>query len=414
MKKLLALILMLLITLVACNTPSDDAIIELPATDTLQPIPSQTIRVTATIRPTSTDLPTFTPTPTLTLIPPTPSDTPTPTLTPTVVGIVSAVQSINVRSAPDTNASVITALPAGTGVQVIGQNEDGSWYNIRILDDGREGWMASRFIRVENTPTPFPTLTPSPDLTALFLGTPLAPTELIPGRATATPPQQVQTGTAVERATVPPIQTEGALPGVPTIDNSAIFQTATALAGGVSSPTSAPAVSNADATQDRAITVEPSNNDNITPDSVTATQAVLASPTASGRVIRIFAFCNDPNYGAVTNVPVIRAGDSIQIWWGWFAASEDQVLDHIEASNLELSINGESIPNANSFVGDITIVGGSSYVAYWEIPFGPLSPGEYTIAYQVTWDSAIYDGTSFYGPETANPFEQESCSITVN
>lgn len=415
MKKLLSLILMLLMTLVACNTPSDEAIIELPATDTLQPIPSLTQRLTATIRPTSTDLPTFTPTPTLTLIPPTPSDTPTPTLTPTVVGIVSAVQSINVRSAPQTSASVITALPAGTGVQIIGQNEDGSWYNIRILDDGREGWMASRFIRVENTPTPFPTLTPSPDLTALFLGTPLAPTELIPGRATATPPQQVQTGTAVsERATVPPIQTEGALPGVPTIDNSAIFLTATALAGGVTLPTSAPAVSNVDATEDRSITVVPSNDDNSTPVSVTATNAVAPAPTASGRVIRIFAFCDDPNYGAVTTVPVIRAGDSIQIWWGWFAASEDQVLDHIEASSLDISINGETIPNANSFAGDVISAGGSSFVAYWEIPYGPLAPGEYIITYQVTWDSAIYDGTSFYGPETANLFEQESCTLTVN
>ena len=411
MKKLLSLILILLFVLVACNTPSDEAVIELPPTDTLQPIPSLTPRLTATIRPTSTDLPTFTPTPTLTQVPPTPSDTPTPTLTPTVVGIVSAIQSINVRSGPDTGSSVITALPAGTGVQIIGQNEDGSWYNIRILDDGREGWMASRFIRVENTPTPFPTLTPSPDLTALFLGTPLPPTELIPGRATATPPTQVQTGTAVSaRATVPPIQTEGALPGVPTIDNSAIFQTATALAGGVSLPTSAPAVSNS-ATEERVITVAASDG---TPQSVTATQGVAPSPTASGRTVRIFAYCDDPNYGAVTNVPVVRAGDNIEIWWGWFAASEDQVLDHIEASNLEITVNGEAIPDANSFVGDILPAGGASYVAYWEVPFGPLTSGEYIITYQVTWDTAIYDGTSFYGPETANPFEQESCTITVN
>ncbi len=236
MKKLFLLLTLLLMFLTACNTPSDDAVVELPATDTLQPIPSLTQRVTATIRPTSTALPTFTPTPTVTLIPPTASDTVTPSLTPTVVGIVSAVEPINVRSGPDTANNIITALPAGTGVQVIGQNSDGSWYNIR-LEDGREGWMASRFVRVANTPTPFPTLTPSPDLTALFLGTPLPPTELVSGRATATPPSQVQTGTAVsERETVPPVQTEGALPGVPTIDNSAIFQTATALAGGISTP----------------------------------------------------------------------------------------------------------------------------------------------------------------------------------
>lgn len=407
MKKLFLLLTLLLMFLTACNTPSDDAVVELPATETLQPIPSLTIRVTATIRPTSTELPTFTPTPTLTLIPPTASDSPTPSLTPTVVGIVSAVQDINVRSGPNTTSGIIAALPAGTGVQIIGQNEDGSWYNIRLLEDGREGWMASRFIRVENTPTPFPTFTPSPDLTALFLGTPLPPTQLVSGRTTATPPSQVQTGTAVSgRATVPPVQTEGALPGVPTIDNSAIFQTATALAGGVSSPTVS-----ADATEDRVVTVATSSN---TSGNVTATRAVSASATPSGRVVRVFAFCDSPQYGAVTSLPTIRAGDTVQIWWGWFAGTEDQVLDHIEASNLELAVNGESIADANSYVGAVQNAGGSSFVAYWEVPFGPVISGEYLVTYQVTWDSAIYDGTSFYGPETANPFEQETCTFTVN
>jgi len=423
MKKLSCLLIVLLLTLAACNTPSDEAVIELPPTDTLQPIPSQTERLTATIRPTNTDIPTFTPTPTLTEVPPTPSDTPTPTLTPTVVGIVSAIQSINVRSGPGTDTEVITALNAGTGVQIIGQNSDGTWYNIRILDDGREGWMAARFIRVENTPTPFPTSTPSPDLTALFLGTPLPPTELIPGRATATPPGQVQTGTpGTQRATVPPIATEGALPGVPTIDNSSIFQTATALAGGISTPTSQADASNVEATGDRVITVAPPTvetsaanptDSGSSEGDVTATPAVQPTSTPSGRVVRVFAFCDDPQFGDLTNVPVIRSGDSIEIWWGWIADSEDQILDHLEASSLDLAVNGESIPDANSYTGEIQPFGGGSIV-YWEVPYGPLSPGTYTITYQVTWDRAIYDGSNFYGPETANPFEQESCTITVN
>lgn len=424
MKKLSCLMILLVLTLTACNTPSDEAVIELPPTATWLPIPSQTERVTATIRPTNTDIPTFTPTVTLTQIPPTPSDTPTPTLTPTVVGIVSAIEAINVRSGPGTENEVITALNAGTGVQIIGQNPDGTWYNIRILEDGREGWMASRFVRVENTPTPFPTSTPSPDLTALFLGTPLPPTELIPGRATATPPGQVQTGTVVsDRATVPPIETEGALPGVPTIDNSSIFQTATALAGGISTPTPESAANNADATEDRVISVASATTENETTpsadstqraDTVTATQALAPTATPSGRVVRVFAYCDDPQFGDITAVPVIRGGDSIEIWWGWIAGNDDQVLDHIEASSPELSINGEAIPDANSYVGEIQPFGTGASIVYWEIPYGPLTPGTYTITYQVTWDRAIYDGTSFYGPETANPFEQESCTFTVN
>lgn len=407
-KYLILVIIMLMMVLVACNTPSDEPVVAIDPTDTLQPIPSLTQRLTATIRPTSTDLPTFTPTPTLTLVPPTPSDTPTPTMTPTVFGIISAVQPINVRSGPSLNDSIITALPAGEGVQILSQNEDGTWYLIK-LEDGREGWMAERFIRVEPSPTPIPTLTPSPDLTALFLGTPLPATELIPGRATATPPSQVQTGTVVsDRATVPPVETEGALPGVPTIDNSAIFQTATALAGGISSPTSDPD----DSTPDRVITVDATSASSNPTSAPAATQAP-ATATRTGRTIRVFAYCDDPQFGDITNVPVIRSGDSVEIWWGWIASSEDQVLDHIEASNLELSVNGEMIENAEDFVGEIQPFGGSSSIVYWEVPFGPLEAGEYVIGYQVTWDTAIYDGTNFYGPETGNPFEQESCTFTV-
>ncbi|MEM9953419.1 MAG: SH3 domain-containing protein [Chloroflexota bacterium] len=417
MRKLFALLLILMLLLMACSTPSDEAVIELPPTDTLQPLPQDTERVTATIRPTNTDIPTFTPTATLTLVPPTASNTPTPTLTPTVVGIVNAVNRINVRSGPSQDSEIITSLPAGAGVQIIGQNEDGSWFNIRILDDedNREGWMAARFVFVEDTPTPFPTATPSPDLTALFLGTPLPPTELVSGRATATPPSQVQTGTPVSgRATIPPVETQGAIPGVPTIDNSAIFQTATALAGGIPSPTAQG--DDPQATEDRSVTVNATQpTQSASDDTVTATPIVLPTSTPTGREVRVFAYCDDDTFAQdLQTVPTIRVGDNLEIWWGWIASTEDQVLDHIENSNLELAVNGEMIEDANDFVGEIQPFGVGSYIAYWEVPFGPVESGEYVITYQVTWDQAIYDGVTFYGPETANPFEQYSCTFTVN
>lgn len=416
MKRLTFLFTIMVLVLAACNAGSDTPIVEeLPATATLQPIPSLTIRVTATIAPTNTPLPTFTFTPTLTQIPPTITNTSAPTLTPTVVGIISAVQPINVREGPDTSYSVITALNAGEGVQIIGQNPDGSWYNIR-MEDGREGWMAERFIRVEPTPTAFPTLTPSPDLTSLALGTPQAPTQLVSGQASATPPPQVQTQASESQGTSTPIPTAGALGGVPTIDNSSIFLTATALAGGGSAvQTEAPAVDTVATSEDRVITVAPPD---FTPsadatDTPLATDAPVATATLdTGRSVRIFAYCDDPSYGNLTTLPVIRPGDSVLIWWGWIAGTEEQVADHIDASSLELAINGETVPNADSFVGEIQPFGGE-FIAYWEVPFGPLIAGDYIITYQVTWDRAIYDGSAFYGPDTSTPFEQETCSFSV-
>lgn len=421
------MVVLLVFGLVACNAQSDAPVVELPPTDTLQPAPSLTPRLTATIAPTSTDLPTFTPTATLTEIPPTATDTLTPTLTPTVFGIVSAVNRINVRTGPDVTSDLLTSLPAGEGVQIIGQNSDGSWYNVR-LDDGREGWMASRFIRVEPSSTPVPTTTPSPDLTALFLGTPLPATESSSG-VTATPPTQVAAASADEdneneRATVPPIETDGALAGVPTIDNSTIFETATALAGGIATPTLVgdtgdEDTAEADATDDRVVTVDTpdateadADTDSDDEDTAEASATPRPSATPRGRTVRVFAFCDDPQFGAVTNVPVVVAGDTIEIWWGWIASTEDQVLDHIEASETELTVNGELIEDVDQFVGEIEPFG-QSYIAYWEVPFGPVESGEITITYQVTWETAIYDGSNFFGPETSIPFEQESCTVTV-
>lgn len=404
----------MLVVLVACNGASDNPVVEELPTSTIQPIPSQTVRVTATIRPTNTPLPTFTYTPTLTLVPPTTTNTPTPSMTPTVVGIISAVQAINVRSGPGTEFEVIRALPAGTGVQIIGLSPDYEWYNIRLLDDeGTEGWIAVRFVRVEPSPTPIPSMTPSPDLTALFLGTPLAPTALVnDGRATATPPNQVRTGTPEDRATIPPVQTQGPLPGVPTIDNNSIYLTATALAGGLTNPTQRPAV-DGQATNDRTITVVPV--DFTPPVNATAGSPVpqATATLGTGRRVRVFAFCDNEDYEtSLRTVPVLRAGDTVVLWWGWIAASQDQINDHLEASNLDLQVNGQAVNGANDMHGAIQPFG-SQFIVYWEVPIGPLSSGEYVVAYQVTWDSTIYDGSEFYGPESSNPFEQESCSFSV-
>jgi hypothetical protein len=75
-------------------------------------------------------------------------------------------------------------------------------------------------------------------------------------------------------------------------------------------------------------------------------------------------------------------------------------------------VNGEVINGANDLHGSIQPFG-SQFIVYWEVPIGPLTSGDYVVEYVATWDSAIYDGFEFYGPETSNPFEQESCSFTI-
>ena len=56
---------------------------------------------------------------------------------------------------------------------------------------------------------------------------------------------------------------------------------------------------------------------------------------------------------------------------------------------------------------------GDQFVVYWYVPFGPLAAGNYEISYRVSWQQAISDGYTRFGPGTASESESESCAFTV-
>jgi len=402
MKKQFSLLWILAFILVACTPQSDEVVLQTEPTATLQPILSRTPRFTATPVPTRTPLPTFTFTPTSTEVPPTPTLSPTPTVTPTVVGIVQSLQRVNVRSGPGTDFSAFESLAPGTGVQIIGRNNEGSWYNVR-LDDGQEGWIIERLLFVEDTPTPFPTATPSPDLTALFLGTPLPTRVLGGGTVTPTPPSQVRTGTPAPTATA--TSTGRAVADVPVVDVDSINLTATALVAGAATLT--PTTQDAAGDDARSITLEPAEQDApITP--------LPQEPSTLTGVdgVDVFAFCDDIAAYGINPPANLRDGTVVDIWWGWFARTEEQVQQHIDNVNYELRVNGQEIDNVLQYTSEIQKQG-AFFVAYWYVPFGPLPPGEYEITYVASWDTPITDGDGQFGPGTGTPFEQETCTFTV-
>lgn len=104
------------------------------------------------------------PTPTAVAI----ADTPVPTPLPRM-GVVISSQSINVRSGPGTNTSSIATLFSGTSVEVVGESDNGEWYNVR-LPDGSEGWVAANLLDADPAPTSVaqttsdetPAVTPTP------------------------------------------------------------------------------------------------------------------------------------------------------------------------------------------------------------------------------------------------------------
>ncbi len=375
----------------------------LPPTATLAPIVSMTPRFTATPIPSRTPLPTATFTASVTVIPPTASDTPTATVTPPILGSVNSLQSINVRSGPGVNFGTIEVLRPASRVEILGQNTDGEWLNIR-METGDEGWVSSTLIRLQPTATLFPSLTPSPNLTLLAQGTPL-PTALFGGGSvTPTPPRSISvaTPTAVD-ANASVIAPEGTalnaataigLLQLPNIE--AINQTATALAGGgIAAPR----------------TVEPGLGGPTGGPILAFTSTPLPVGTVSTQQgVDVLAYCDDRTFGAPAPTD-LAAGSTIEIFWAWFASTRQQVQDHLDAAIYEVRLDGQLLP-WRQYTGSIREQNGQ-FATFWYVPSPPLTRGDHQITYAVTWSQAIFDGTKQFGPGTGTPTETGTCRFTV-
>ena len=154
------------------------------AVATAMPTPLTTITATPSATSTSTaaatSVATATPLPTLTAIH-TPVATrtvaPSFTATPRPVDFALVTSAgLNLRAGPATSFPVIRALPARTGLTVLGRNAGGDWLAVRLAD-GVQGWLAARFTDYTGnapvittpppptTPTPTPLSTPVPGIT---------------------------------------------------------------------------------------------------------------------------------------------------------------------------------------------------------------------------------------------------------
>lgn len=126
-------------------TPSSQANQQIVANTTIAPSDVPNVATTISVEPTATitGSPSALPlTPGLTVLAPT--DAPLNSL----FGVINANLNVNVRQMPSTRANVITVLEPGDRVEIIGENEYESWLKI-LLSGGREGWIASRLVRIE-------------------------------------------------------------------------------------------------------------------------------------------------------------------------------------------------------------------------------------------------------------------------
>ncbi|TVR19985.1 MAG: hypothetical protein EA396_11605 [Anaerolineaceae bacterium] len=447
------------VLLAACDTEEEQTVARIP-TATLVPLVTLTPAPTATPVVTNTPLPTFTPIPSDTLTPSPSAIPPTATPTPQITGIVGGGQRINFRAAPAETGEVIGALTPGDGLLILGQNSDGSWLNVRT-DDGDEGWVATRLIFIPPTVTPFPSATPTTDLTAVALGTTF-PTAVIGGQpVTPTPPPAALSPTPTEAPddaptdepaepttddqteadeadddengvdlSLPPINTptpdsdsavtptapptdaaESATEEVflPVIDVTAIQQTATALAGGTGIDDSAP----------RQIPLTPPATGQSPNLSAVSASAPTPTPAPTAEIPQtqdnafVFALCDNPALGGTPPPDDLAVGSGITIWWGWFVSDPIYVSQHESAVIYDVTINGEEIPDWRNYGGEVEPVG-NSYIKSWYVPAGILQEaGEYVIEFTATWSRAITDGYDRFGIGTANPTVSGTCTFNV-
>ena len=139
---------------------------------------------------------------------------------------------------------------------------------------------------------------------------------------------------------------------------------------------------------------------------------VQGSAPGSQQGIDVFAICNNRALGPGAPT-TLRDGATIDVFWAWFARTQEQIQQHIDNANYEVRVNGVLLENWRDYQTDIRPAANNQYVVYWYVPYGPLTAGDYEITYQVTWTQPISDGFDEFGPGTENPFEQGNCNFTV-
>jgi uncharacterized protein YgiM (DUF1202 family) len=81
-------------------------------------------------------------------------------------GYASTMGAVNLRVSPDVYSGVITQVPGGQPLTILGRNEDSTWFNVR-LSDGQTGWMLAELLAT-NLGT----------ISAVYSSTPLPPQRL--------------------------------------------------------------------------------------------------------------------------------------------------------------------------------------------------------------------------------------------
>ena len=151
---------LLIFVLSSCNLPTREA--STPTASSQQVLETARAIAQSTLDA-SSPTPTRAP-PTETPGPPTETFTPEPTGTPSTP-LVTANYNANLRSGPGEEYEVLDFFLAGEQANVVGRYDDtpiGTWWSIRRIGEGRDGWIWSGAVTLSGSDFGVPVLEPPP------------------------------------------------------------------------------------------------------------------------------------------------------------------------------------------------------------------------------------------------------------
>ncbi len=144
--------------------------------------------------------------------------------------------------------------------------------------------------------------------------------------------------------------------------------------------------------------------------SSTPTRSPTAGPTTTEpSPVFVLALCTLMERDIRSDFP---AGHPAIIYWGWSAATEEQIREYIRVSMVVVTFDEREILGQQR-EGINYDEKAKLYKAVWTSGIGIPNPGIHTITYLLTFREKLFDGFDYYGPGTKNERLEDKCEIDV-
>jgi hypothetical protein len=95
----------------------------------------------------------------------------------------------------------------------------------------------------------------------------------------------------------------------------------------------------------------------------------------------------------------VPAQSDTYIYYGWLTKSRRQAVKFLDRSRVDLTIDGQPIPNADRLWTKPTKTPSSGWVTLWQYPIGRLGHGNSINAnFQLTFTQRSWDGFGWFEP----------------